>query len=242
MVIDAGEDSNNPYIVFEHVRGETLKDRIRRDGPLPISEAVAYAIEIAMALAGRPRARAGPPRHQAAERDDRRGGQRQGHRLRHRARARGNAPDRRRQGDRHDRLRLARAGARPRRHRPVRHLLARHRALRDADRRGPVQGRQRRQRGDEARPAGTAGRAAAPAGGLGGTRSRDRQSHRQGAAQPLRDGRADGDATSKRCSPTRAPARAAPPARRRPCSSNCRRRSRPARAGGGTQPRRSSTC
>ncbi len=50
MVIDAGEDQGHPYIVFEHVRGETLKDRIRRSGPLPVSEAVAYAIEVGRAL------------------------------------------------------------------------------------------------------------------------------------------------------------------------------------------------
>jgi eukaryotic-like serine/threonine-protein kinase len=49
-VIDAGEDDAMPYIVFEYVEGETLKDRIRRQGRLPISEAVAYAIEIARAL------------------------------------------------------------------------------------------------------------------------------------------------------------------------------------------------
>jgi serine/threonine-protein kinase len=50
MVIDAGQDQGHPYIVFEHVRGETLKERVRRDGPLPIAEAVAYAIEIGRAL------------------------------------------------------------------------------------------------------------------------------------------------------------------------------------------------
>jgi eukaryotic-like serine/threonine-protein kinase len=50
MVIDAGEDQGHPYIVFEHVRGETLKNKIRREGPLPIAEAVAYAIEIGRAL------------------------------------------------------------------------------------------------------------------------------------------------------------------------------------------------
>src|SRR5881275_908806 len=51
-VIDAGEDEGRPYIVFEYVEGETLKERIRRLGRLPISEAVAYAIEIARALGG----------------------------------------------------------------------------------------------------------------------------------------------------------------------------------------------
>src|SRR3712207_2804182 len=53
-VIDAGEDGDpdhpNPFIVFEYVEGETLKDRIRRHGRLPVDEAIAYAIEIARAL------------------------------------------------------------------------------------------------------------------------------------------------------------------------------------------------
>src|SRR3954462_9156245 len=49
-VIDAGEDENTPYIVFEYVEGETLKDRIRRHGRLPIQESIAYAIEVARAL------------------------------------------------------------------------------------------------------------------------------------------------------------------------------------------------
>ncbi|WP_205696201.1 protein kinase [Conexibacter sp. SYSU D00693] len=49
-VIDASEDDGTPYIVFEYVEGETLKQRIRRHGRLPVSEAVAYAIEIARAL------------------------------------------------------------------------------------------------------------------------------------------------------------------------------------------------
>src|SRR5215217_7393717 len=49
-VIDAGEDDGRPYIVFEHVEGETLKQRIQRLGRLPVAEAVAYAIEIASAL------------------------------------------------------------------------------------------------------------------------------------------------------------------------------------------------
>ena len=49
-VIDAGEEDGRPYIVFEYVEGETLKDRIRRLGRLPIDESLAYAIEIARAL------------------------------------------------------------------------------------------------------------------------------------------------------------------------------------------------
>jgi eukaryotic-like serine/threonine-protein kinase len=49
-VIDAGEDEGAPYIVFEYVEGETLKDRIRRLGRLPVSEAVAYAIEVGRGL------------------------------------------------------------------------------------------------------------------------------------------------------------------------------------------------
>src|ERR671921_525696 len=49
-VIDAGEDEGAPYIVFEYVEGETLKDRIKRVGALPVPEAVAYANEIGRAL------------------------------------------------------------------------------------------------------------------------------------------------------------------------------------------------
>jgi eukaryotic-like serine/threonine-protein kinase len=49
-VIDAGEDGGHPYIVFEYVEGETLKQRIARLGALDTQEALAYAIEIARGL------------------------------------------------------------------------------------------------------------------------------------------------------------------------------------------------
>ncbi|HET7296998.1 MAG TPA: protein kinase [Gemmatimonadales bacterium] len=65
-VIDAGEEpaslngagatgsSNSdpacPYIVLEYVEGETLKELIRREGPLEIPQAIAYALELARAL------------------------------------------------------------------------------------------------------------------------------------------------------------------------------------------------
>ncbi len=50
-VIDAGEDGGHPYIVFEYIEGETLKQRISRNGALDPQEAIAYAIEIARGLA-----------------------------------------------------------------------------------------------------------------------------------------------------------------------------------------------
>lgn len=62
-VIDAGEwDEHNerdgsevievgtPYIVLEHVEGETLKELIRREAPLDVPTTLAYGIEIARAL------------------------------------------------------------------------------------------------------------------------------------------------------------------------------------------------
>ncbi|HEY5193542.1 MAG TPA: protein kinase [Solirubrobacteraceae bacterium] len=62
-VVDAGEwDSHEgdgsidggaggtPYIVLEYVEGETLKELIRRDAPLEVPTALAYAIETARAL------------------------------------------------------------------------------------------------------------------------------------------------------------------------------------------------
>mgnify|MGYP001269081089 CR=1 FL=1 len=58
-VIDAGEETmpdgataarSMPYIVFEYVDGETLKEIIRREGPLEIAQALAYAVEVARAL------------------------------------------------------------------------------------------------------------------------------------------------------------------------------------------------
>lgn len=50
QVIDVGEHQNAPFIVFEYIAGETLKQRIRRLGRLPVTEALAYSIEIARAL------------------------------------------------------------------------------------------------------------------------------------------------------------------------------------------------
>jgi serine/threonine-protein kinase len=50
-VIDTGEDDSTPFIVLAYVGGETLKQRIRRDGRLAVGDALAYTIEVAGALA-----------------------------------------------------------------------------------------------------------------------------------------------------------------------------------------------
>jgi hypothetical protein len=50
-VFDSGSDDGTQYIVTELVEGETLADRLRRDGPMPQAEAVAVAADIARALA-----------------------------------------------------------------------------------------------------------------------------------------------------------------------------------------------
>src|SRR5271154_3493073 len=47
---ELGAGAGTPYIVLEYVEGETLKALIRREGPLEISRAIAYAIELARAL------------------------------------------------------------------------------------------------------------------------------------------------------------------------------------------------
>ena len=88
MVIDAGEDEGHPYIVFEHVQGRDA------EGPHPPRGAAArrgggrVRDRDRPRAAGCARARPRPPRREAAERADRRGGPREGDRLRHRARAR----------------------------------------------------------------------------------------------------------------------------------------------------------
>jgi eukaryotic-like serine/threonine-protein kinase len=47
---DAGQSEHGPYLVFELLEGETLRDRLDR-GPLPVHQGVRVAIEVARALA-----------------------------------------------------------------------------------------------------------------------------------------------------------------------------------------------
>ncbi len=49
-VYAAGEVGDSPYYVMPYIEGDTLADRIAREGPLPVEEAVRIAAEVAGAL------------------------------------------------------------------------------------------------------------------------------------------------------------------------------------------------
>ncbi len=49
-VLDRGEDADGPYLVLELVEGETLKARVRREGPLAPEEAARICAQVAHAL------------------------------------------------------------------------------------------------------------------------------------------------------------------------------------------------
>jgi len=49
-IYDTGSDGPLHYIVMEYVEGESMKERLRREGPLPLAEALRIAAETAEAL------------------------------------------------------------------------------------------------------------------------------------------------------------------------------------------------
>ena len=154
-VYDRGTAEGTTYIAMEYVRGETLKQRLRRDGALPPDEAVTIALAVLSALGAAHARRDRPPRRHLLQRHARRGQARRGHRLRHRAHGRLGA-DAHRRDDGDVLLSLSRAGAGPRRRRALRPVQPRRGALRDAHRPRAVPRRDRRGRGHAARLDGAA--------------------------------------------------------------------------------------
>lgn len=51
-VVDLDEHEGMPYLVMEYVAGETLSDKLRREGPLSLEEAISICIEVNRALEG----------------------------------------------------------------------------------------------------------------------------------------------------------------------------------------------
>ena len=49
-VLDRGQEAGRQFIVFEHVEGETLKDRVTREGRLPVREVAEIGAAVARAL------------------------------------------------------------------------------------------------------------------------------------------------------------------------------------------------
>jgi len=45
-----GEDQGSPFIVYEYIQGTNLRAMVERRGPLPLAEAVHYALQVAEAL------------------------------------------------------------------------------------------------------------------------------------------------------------------------------------------------
>ena len=190
-VIDAGEDGGHPYIVFEYVKGETLKQRIARVGALDTQEAIAYAIEIARGLSV---AHARNMVHRDIKPqnvliDDEGRAKLTDFGISRQLEQDGMTATGRVLGTTDY---VAPEQAMGKRGRPaLRHLLARRRPLRDAGRPGPLPRRQPGRRGDETRQRGAARRAAAPAGGLGRGGAGGRAVDGQGPGRALPDDRRD---------------------------------------------------
>ena len=167
----AGTTTGRQYIVFEHVDGENLKELVVRSGRLPVRQALELALAHRRRALLRARARARPPRREAAERPPQQRGRGQGDRLRHRAlaprRARRHAD---RHGARHRRVPRARAGERQARLARDRRLLARRRPLGAAGGRRPVRRRELRRGRAAPRQRAAAAPARAPAGRVAAAR------------------------------------------------------------------------
>ena len=85
-VYDRGEWAGTYYIAMEYLDGRSLDSIVREEAPLPAERAIEITEQVLRAARFAHRRGDRAPRPQAAQRDHRRGGPRQGHRLRDRAR------------------------------------------------------------------------------------------------------------------------------------------------------------
>ena len=178
-------EGRTAYLVMELVNGEPLNSVLKRTGRLSLRHALDMLEQTGRAL---------QVAHTAGlvHRDVKPGnilitptGPGEAHRLRHRQgrRRRPGHPDR--HGDGHRPVHRARAGARPRRHRGQRRLLAGSRWLRVGFGQAPVHRRRRADRGDEAHQGDAAAAARRPAAQRSRA-DRDHAGEEPGHAVPLR--------------------------------------------------------
>ena len=67
-IYQVGEDNGVPFLAMPLLKGEPLDARLKRQGVLPVAEALRIAAGDGRGTGRRPRRRADPPRHQAGER------------------------------------------------------------------------------------------------------------------------------------------------------------------------------
>ncbi len=66
-IYQVGQERGVPFLAMEFLEGESLDDRLKREGRLPLMDALRIGREIAVGLAAAHRARPDPPRHQAGQ-------------------------------------------------------------------------------------------------------------------------------------------------------------------------------
>ena len=67
-IYQVGEDRGVPFLAMEFLEGESLDERLKREGKLPLAEVLRIGREMAEGLAAGARARPDPSRHQAGQR------------------------------------------------------------------------------------------------------------------------------------------------------------------------------
>ncbi len=134
QIYDSGKDGDFNFIVMEYVEGLSLKDHLAEEGPLELADATRIARRGANRTRLRAPHRTRPSGHQAGQHPAVARRQGAGDRLRYRTSRSRQHHDANRDDPRHRVLPLPGAGTRTSARRPLGHLLARHRPVRDVDR------------------------------------------------------------------------------------------------------------